>query len=276
MPIELFKAKIWNYFTDHQRSFVWREHISPYKVVVSELMLQQTQTYRVEPKFIEFVSVFPDFASLAQASFSEILRLWKGLGYNRRARYLQQIAQQITEKHAGELPCDPKILEDLPGIGPATARSIITFAYNIPTVFIETNIRAVFLEHFFAGEAKVHDKQILPLIEQSLDHAQPRLWYYALMDYGVHLKKLHNNPSRRSAHHVLQSQFKGSNRQVRGKILELLLADSRLSQQQICASISKSLELFDQSEQMVDKALLQLCEEKSVRKSDEYFFELNN
>lgn len=227
--LQQFKKIIWDYYHEHRRVFAWRETTDPYAIVVSEIMLQQTQTDRVAKKFPEFLKTFPTFKDLAQAPLADVLRAWQGLGYNRRAIALQKIAVRVLSEFGGHLPNNPEMLETFPGIGPNTAGSVCAFAFNEPTFFIETNIRAVFLHHFFPKSKEVHDRQLLPLIEQTLDRHNPREWYYALMDYGVQLKKLHKNPSRRSAHHTTQSKFVGSDRQVRGAILRLLLAQHTLS-----------------------------------------------
>lgn len=215
---------IWSYHTTSRRPFPWRDHINPYHVVVSEVMLQQTQTSRVEQKFSAFVERFPSFESLANAPFDEVLRYWKGLGYNRRAQNLQRIAQTLHTEHAGTVPTDPALLQKLPGLGAATAASICTFTHNIPTVFLETNVRTVLIYFFFDTSTRVHDKELFPLAQLLLDKSQPREWYYALMDVGVLLKKRLGNFSQLSKAYTRQSKFEGSRRQIRGKILELLLA----------------------------------------------------
>lgn len=221
--IMLFREIIYHYYHARGRSFSWREEISPYRVVVSEIMLQQTQTDRVAKKFDLFVQQFPDFQTLAGASFEEVLRLWKGLGYNRRALALQKIAQKIVTEFDGNLPQCPEVLATFPAIGKATASSILAFSYNQPTIFIETNIRTIFIYFFFKHLREVYDKQIMPLIEATLDHQAPRAWYYALMDYGVMLKKNVGNLNQFSKHYTKQSKFEGSDRQIRGMILQLLL-----------------------------------------------------
>lgn len=218
-----FRTIIMQYYQQHRRSFPWRETHNPYHILVSELMLQQTQTDRVVPKYEAFLARFPDVATLAQAPQSDVLTLWQGLGYNRRALYLHQSAQQIINHHQGKLPESSQALQTLPGIGPYTAAAVLAFAFDQPTVVIETNIRTVFIHHFFADSDEVHDKDILPLVQETLDTANPREWYYALMDYGSYLKKLHPNPNRKSKHYTRQSKFEGSDRQVRGQILRLLL-----------------------------------------------------
>lgn len=225
--IKLFNELLYGYYWQHKRAFSWREQITPYRVLVSEIMLQQTQTERVKEKFELFINYFPDFYSLAQASFDQVLTAWKGLGYNRRARALHAIAQDVMREKNGYLPTEPQELQKYKGIGTATAASICTFAYNKPTVFIETNIRTVFIYVFFPDKKEIHDKEILPLIEAALDKNNPREWYYALMDYGVMLKKELGNFSRLSVHYTKQSRFEGSDRQLRGKILACLLEHTK-------------------------------------------------
>lgn len=186
-------------------------------------MLQQTQVPRVLQKYPLFIQRFPDFQALASASKTHILREWQGMGYNRRALYLKQIAEQVVKDHHGVLPRGIEKLDLLPGIGPATAASITVFTDNTPAVFIETNIRRVFIHHFFRDRQDIDDNEIIPLVERTLDLKNPREWYYALMDYGTYLAKTTDNPNRRSKHYAVQAGFEGSNRQLRGQILRLLL-----------------------------------------------------
>lgn len=236
--IETVRENIWNYHALSRRSFPWRDNIYPYHVVVSEVMLQQTQTYRVEPKFNLFVERFTSFRELANAPFDEVLRYWKGLGYNRRAQNLQKIACAIEENYAGLVPQEPALLQKLPGLGAATAASICTFTHNVPTVFLETNIRTVLIYLFFEATAPVSDQELFPLAAALLDQKNPREWYYALMDIGVMLKRRVGNLTRLSKTYTKQSKFKGSRRQIRGKILELLLATRALSLLQIIDTIN--------------------------------------
>jgi len=218
-----FRELVRGYYRSFGRSFPWRETDDPYAVLVSEYMLQQTQTGRVLPKYGSFLLRFPGLESLASAGLAEVLAAWQGLGYNRRAKALHEAAGLILARHAGRVPSRPEELERLPGIGPYTARAVSTFAYKLPNVFLETNIRSVFIHHFFPAGRSVSDRELLPLVEASLDADDPRSWYFGLMDYGVHLKKLHGNPSRRSASHARQPKFEGSNRQLRGRILKAVL-----------------------------------------------------
>lgn len=189
-------------------------------------MLQQTQAPRVVEKFKLFVKTFPDFKSLAAAPFKDILTVWQGLGYNRRAMGLKKLAEIIVSEYKGKLPKTPKELVGLPWIGPHTAGSIAAYAYNYPSIFIETNIRSVFIHEFFGDKTDVTDTELLPYVEVTVDKNAPREWYNALMDYGAMLKEIYKNPSRRSKHYVKQSKFEGSNRKLRGMILRDLTKHS--------------------------------------------------
>ena len=206
------------------RQMPWRHIDDPYRIAVSEIMLQQTQVDRVRVKYAQFLERFPTLESLAAAPLADVLRVWQGLGYNRRAKFLKSMAQIIVSTYGGDFPRDPSVLKTLPGIGPGTAGSISAFAFNAPSVFIETNIRRVFIHFFFSNQAKVADKDILPLVARTVDVRRAREWYYALMDYGTLLAKTQINPNRRSKHYARQSRFEGSDRQVRGKILKELLS----------------------------------------------------
>lgn len=205
------------------RDMPWRKDARAYYVLVSELMLQQTQVTRVIPKFEAFIAEFPDVATLAEAPLADVLRAWTGLGYNRRAKYLKAAAKQITLKYSGEMPNDYKKIKQLPGIGPATAGAIMAYAFNQPIVFIETNVRTVYFHYFFQPEEKVSDAQLMPLIEATIDREHPREFYWALMDYGTWLKQMKGKGvNGQSAHYKKQSKFSGSTREVRGQIVCLL------------------------------------------------------
>lgn len=216
----------------------WRGEKDPYRVVISEVMLQQTQVSRVIPKYTEFVKTFPNFSALARAPLSKVLTLWNGLGYNRRALFLQKLAKEVVTKHKGVLPQDLVYLELLPGIGKATAGSLSAFAFNRPVPFIETNIRRVFIYSFFSKRKKVRDAEILSLVEKTLDTKNPRLWYYALMDYGAMLKKKIINPNQKSSHYTKQSKFSGSNREVRGAIIDYLTKKKSVSVEKLIKNLS--------------------------------------
>ncbi|MFX0026763.1 MAG: A/G-specific adenine glycosylase [Candidatus Hermodarchaeota archaeon] len=210
--------------------------------MVSEIMLQQTQTSRVSEKFLEFIKRFPDFNTLAKAPLEDILNIWQGLGYNRRAIALKNIAEIIVSSYNGNLPADLDTLKSFPQIGYNTASSILVFAFNIPTYFIETNIRRVYIYFFFQDKKIVNDKDVLKLTKKTIDLSNPRDWYYGLMDYGVMLKRNHPELNKKSVHYQKQSKFKGSNREIRGEILKMLLEEKALEEIEIIQKIDKNPE----------------------------------
>jgi len=233
-----FQREIISYFNTNKRVFPWRNTQDPYKILVSEVMLQQTGCGRVVPKYTAFIEVFPTIESLAQARLKDVLEAWQGLGYNRRAKALHESAKMIVMRHNSQVPEAREDLEALPGIGPYTAGATRTFAFNKPDVFIETNIRTVFIHFFFSGENAVHDKNILPLIEETVDHDAPRKWFFALMDYGAWIKATHGNVSQKSVHYARQSAFKGSDREIRGKIIKLLVEEGWLTEKNIVQKLN--------------------------------------
>jgi A/G-specific adenine glycosylase len=232
-----FQETIYRHYRENPRDLPWRKTKNPYRILISEVMLQQTQVERVIVKYKEFIRAFPNFASLAKAPLQEILRAWQGMGYNRRAVSLKRIARFVTGEFRSKLPSSEDELMKLPGIGKYSASAILAFVFNRPTVFIETNIRRVFIHFFFHDKENIHDREVLPLIEMTLDRSDPREWYYALMDYGVMLKKERENPNRKSAHYRRQAPFKGSNRQVRGMILALLVKRPDISETDIAREL---------------------------------------
>ncbi|HSX06324.1 MAG TPA: A/G-specific adenine glycosylase [Candidatus Saccharimonadia bacterium] len=226
-----FLETLWSHYAAFGRTELpWRipeltNSFDPYKIMVSELMLQQTQVGRVVTKYQEFLARFPTVHDLAQVELGEVLRIWQGLGYNRRAKYLWRAAQLVDNlKHFPETV--PELVK-LPGIGTNTAGAIAAYAYNSPVLFVETNIRTVYLHHFFADRTDVADKEILELLTQTLAHENPREFYWALMDYGTHLKATVGNLNKASKHYTKQSRFTGSHRQIRGQVIKLLGSDAR-------------------------------------------------
>jgi A/G-specific adenine glycosylase len=227
--IRSFRKKVLAHYRTDGRDLPWRTTTDPYRILVSEIMLQQTQVERVIDKYRAFLAVFPDFSTLATAPLPELLRLWQGMGYNRRALSLRALAQQVVTGHNGSLPANRDTLITLPGIGPYTSGAIMAFAFNMPVVFMDTNIRRVFIHEFFQDSENIHDNELLPLVEQTLDVRNLRNWYNALMDYGATLKRTQANPNKRSAHYARQSPFENSNRQVRGRILKAILNEAPLT-----------------------------------------------
>jgi A/G-specific adenine glycosylase len=209
------------------RRMPWRDNTDPYFVLVSEMMLQQTQVDRVIPKFNQFIERFLTVQTLATASLAEVLTLWNGLGYNRRAKFLHDAAKKIVADNSGHIPMTFDELTHLPGVGPNTAGAILAYGYNIPTVFIETNIRTVYFYHFFDDSQAVNDTQLRTVVEETIDTNNPREFFWALMDYGASLKKQGVGNIKRSSHYKKQSALKGSLREVRGSIIRILTQGDR-------------------------------------------------
>jgi len=240
--VEAFRDLIYDHYHKHGRCLPWRLTRDPYRILISEMMLQQTQVERVLGKYEDFIDVFPDFPSLAAAPFDQVLLLWQGLGYNRRALSLKRTAARITEEFQGKLPPSVDLLLTLPGIGRTSASAIAAFAFNMPVVFIETNIRTVFIHVFFADKGHVADREIAPLLDRSLDRADPRKWYYALMDYGSMLKGAGEKVHRKSTGYRRQSPFEGSDRQVRSAVLKVLLRKNTVSEAALAEMLGESQE----------------------------------
>jgi A/G-specific adenine glycosylase len=257
--IKAFQDIVYAHYKKNKRDFPWRRTKDPYHILVSEIMLQQTQTDRVVPKFNDFLAKFPTVETLAKAPLKAVLSAWQGLGYNRRGLMLHNAAKEICATYGGIVPKTEKELISLTGIGPYTAAAIMAFAFNTPTVVIETNIRAVFIHHFFKNKEKIGDKAILPLIQETLDVKNPRRWYSALMDYGTALKKEHKNPSKKSAHYSKQSKFKGSDREIRGAIVRELTRKNSSKQ-----TLFKKLAPYEISSERFETILEKLERERLI------------
>jgi len=255
-----FQNEVLTYYRTHKRVMAWRDISNPYKIFVSEMMLQQTQVERVKIKYAEFIKKFPTIKSVAQAEKSDVLKVWQGLGYNRRALFIKKSCEEIIQKHAGTFPKDFHTLQTLPGIGPSTAGAICAFAYNQPVFFIETNVRAVILHFFFKNKEQVSDTEIMHTLKichpvfitgspditirsQNESGMTVRDWYYALYDYGTHLKKTLGTKKKtslhqQSKHYNKQSKFIGSFRQKRAQVLKLKLAHPDISDTQIIEKLN--------------------------------------
>jgi A/G-specific adenine glycosylase len=225
-----FQTTVWDYYQAHHRSTLpWRNPrpdgiYDPYAITVSEIMLQQTQVSRVVPKYQAFLTTFPTIASVATAPLAAVLTLWSGLGYNRRAKFLHEAMRRIHTQYQDQFPTALDELVTLPGIGHNTAGAILAYSFDQPVVFIETNIRTVFIHHFFVNQVAVSDKAIAELLIRTLPPEGSREWYWALMDYGSWLKQTIGNPNRLSKGYTKQTPFNGSLRQIRGSVLRRLRA----------------------------------------------------
>lgn len=234
---------IWEYWKEHGRhDLPWRKTTDPYKILVSEVMLQQTQVERVIPYYKNFLKQYPNVKTLAEAPLSEVLKLWQGLGYNRRAKMLHEAVKYILSHQpvytASEntrlnlvFPGSAAELEKLPGVGSYTAGAVAAFAYNHDEIFIETNIRTVVTHHVFPGEEQVSDAQVREVLEKMHPKGSAREWYAALMDYGAHLKRSGVRINARAKGYTKQSMFTGSAREARGAVVRCLSAGSASKQQ---------------------------------------------
>lgn len=254
--VKAFKRAIWRYYRDHGRhDLAWRKTRDPYRILVSEIMLQQTQVSRVAKFYPVFVRKFPNFCVLARTKTATVLRAWQGMGYNRRALALQKLSRSVLEKCNGTLPRERAALMALPGVGSATAGAIRAFAWSKPEIFIETNIRRVFLHFFFMKRRKVTDGEIERYIKRTLDQKNPREWYYALMDYGAWLgikSRGAANPNRKSSRYRKQPSFSGSNREMRAKIIKILL----LKEETAIGSLAQRMKMSHARAQNVISALV--------------------
>jgi A/G-specific adenine glycosylase len=242
---QVFQKFVLGYFKKHGRDFPWRETREPYKILVSEVMLQQTQTERVIVKYAEFLKTFPTWKALSNATSAEVVRVWMGLGYYRRAFNLHKAARCVVDEHGGAPPHTAEGLKGLPGIGSYTAAAVAAFAFGEPAPMIETNIRSVYLYTFYPKARAVSDKEILQKVEETLYKRDPRAWFYALMDLGVELKKHTRGINQRSKHHVKQSKFNGSLRQVRAAVLRAIAEGEGLRRADIARKLSYDAEKIE-------------------------------
>ena len=222
-----FQELVWEKARELYRDMPWRRDTRPYYVLVSEIMLQQTQVDRVIPKFEAFIAAFPDIAALSAAPLSAVVTLWSGLGYNRRAKFLHEAASKVVADYDGVIPDTLEALMTLPGVGVNTAGAIMAYSFNQPVTFIETNVRTVYFYHFFEGDALVTDRELRAVVEATADTEHPREWYWALMDYGAYLKARGVGRIDKSHHYKKQSALKGSVREVRGQIVKELARGGR-------------------------------------------------
>jgi A/G-specific adenine glycosylase len=264
--IAKFRRLVYGHYRRHGRhDLPWRKTRNPWRILVSEIMLQQTQVERVLPKYTAFIKAFPTAGALARAPLAEVLGVWGGLGYNRRAVYLKRAAAAIVASHRGRIPRSADDLVKLPGVGPATAAAITAFAFNRPAVLIETNIRTVFIHFFFPGRMKVRDNEIVELIRLTLVSREPRRWYYALMDLGAYLKKSGVKVNDRSAHYAKQTPFKGSRRQIRGEIVRMIAKRKTATRQYL-------LDRLDADDNTLDRLLADLVREGLLQKRGRSFY----
>lgn len=251
--LEEFSATVWERGRELYRDLPWRDTHDPYAILLSEVMLQQTQVSRVMGRWEQWLETFPTIADLASAPLPPVLELWQGMGYNRRALNLKRCAEEVVVMHDGVVPSDKKALLALPGIGPSTSAGVRIFAFRQPDMYLETNVRAVFIHELFPGRESVADKELVSLVEATCPQdARVRAWYYALLDYGAHLKKTMPNPTRRSKHYTRQSKFEGSHRQKRAYLLRRVIDDA-LSTEDLARDLAQSERASGRQEPSVEE-----------------------
>ncbi len=241
------QERLLDWYRTNARELPWRRTRDPYRILVSEVMLQQTQVDRVIPKYQEFLRHFPTIDALAAAPTADVIRVWSGLGYNRRAINLQRTAQAVVARHACAMPEDLAALQALPGIGPYTAGAIACFAYEQDVGFLDTNIRRVLHRLFFGPELpdeRATMRELRDWATQIVPPGQGYQWNQALMELGavqctarkpacltcplaVHCRAYpqiqallagHRDGTRRNR----EERFEGSNRYYRGRVVETL------------------------------------------------------
>ena len=256
-----FQELVWQKGRELYRDMPWRCDTRPYYVLVSELMLQQTQVARVIPKFETFIEYCPDEDALAQASLADVLRLWQGLGYNRRARFLHEAVRIIVNEYQGVFPSDEAGLISLPGVGKNTAGAVRAYSFNQPSIFIETNVRTVYFHHFFQNQENISDKELYEMVARTMDVEHPREWYWALMDYGSWLKAQGISNVSRSTHYTKQSPLRGSLRETRGVILRQLVGSEAVLIEDLRTQIAM--------DDRFDTALAGLIRDKLLTQNDD-------
>ena len=251
--LEEFSATVWERGRELYRDLPWRDTHDPYAILLSEVMLQQTQVSRVMGRWEQWLETFPTIADLASAPLPPVLELWQGMGYNRRALNLKRCAEEVVAMHDGVVPSDKKALLGLPGIGPSTSAGVRVFAFRQPDMYLETNVRAVFIHELFPGRESVADKELVSLVEATCPQdARVRAWYYALLDYGAYLKKTMPNPTRRSKHYTRQSKFEVSHRQKRAYLLRRVIDDA-LSTEDLARDLAQSERASGRQEPSVEE-----------------------
>ncbi|MFW9929475.1 MAG: Fe-S cluster assembly protein HesB [Candidatus Thorarchaeota archaeon] len=257
--ISTFQNKIFSWWRNNKRSFPWRETTDPYKIMISEIMLQQTQTTRVIEKYLAFIQKFPTFDSLASAPPADVLSLWSGLGYNRRALWLQQASQKIIS--LGYFPRTPENLRKLKGIGSYTSRSILIFAFNFDIATVDTNIRRIFINENFATES-TSEKEMLMIAYKLLPKGKARDWHNALMDYGS-LVMTSTRTGIKSKNK--QPTFIGSSREYRGKVIKHLNEIGK-------ASLEELFGISNLERESTEKIIKSLIKDGLIIKEENIFY----
>jgi len=220
-----FQNKILTWYKQNKRDLPWRETTNPYYILVSEIMLQQTQVDRVIPYYIRFLKKFPTLERLARAQKPTLLKYWSGLGYNNRILRLQKLAQVVIKEKEGKIPKTVEELIELPGIGPYTADAVMAFAFNKDVPVMDTNIRRVLI-HELKLKEDLSLEEMKEIALKNVPKGKSCIWHNALMDYGAT-----KATARATGIESLSKQgtFEGSDRQIRGAIIKLLLKEKSIS-----------------------------------------------
>jgi len=250
--IAQLQQHILSWYDTFKRDLPWRGDPDPYHILVSEIMLQQTQVDRVIPKYLAFLDRFPSLKDLATASIADVLRQWQGLGYNRRALNLKRAAEATVRDHGGRLPGTVHDLETLPGIGKYTAHAVASFAFGLQVPVVDTNVRRV-LSNFVGRE--LTDRETWKLAERLLPEGRAADWNQALMDYGALVKRA---TPRRSGKPT--EPFASTNRFWRGRIVDALRAHHSLA----LSELLEALPYPNRDEARVRGLVLTLHEEGMV------------
>ena len=256
--IRKFQTMILTWWKTHRRDLPWRKTHDPYKILVSEIMLQQTQVSRGLPKYIEFLRTFPTVESLADAKTSAVLRIWKGMGYNRRALYLQNTAKQIVSVYKGKFPKTEQELTALPGLGIYTARAVMVFAYKIDVAMVDTNIRQI-ITHFFFYDVPQTEKTIQEVADRLVPKGRSWEWHQALMDYGA--LELERNAQRNKKKKA--KPFKETNRYFRGRLLDLVVEKQSKETDLIAEMVAK----FGKDREFMNLIIEGMCKDGLIVRS---------
>jgi A/G-specific adenine glycosylase len=222
--IQSFQKHIFSWWKTHRRDLPWRHTHDPYAIYVSEVMLQQTQVSRVIEKYQEFLSAFPTVQTLYASPLSDILKIWKGLGYNRRAGYLKQTIDAIVKQYKGVFPKKDTELLQMKGLGIYTARAICIFAYKQDIAAVDTNIRQI-ISHYFFHDIQPSVKDIQTVADQLVPKGKSWEWHQALMDYGALEMKGVKDKIKKKRNHI--TPFHKTDRYFRGRIVDLLREEKR-------------------------------------------------
>lgn len=270
MTIPRFQKKILTWYLKNKRDFPWRKTSNPYYILVSEIMLQQTQISRVLPKYKEFLCEFPNLKKLSLSSNKKLFQLWKGLGYWRRALFLREAAKTILNQYKGKFPKEAALLERLPGIGHYTARALLCFGFKHEEAFLDTNIRRIYLHFFFSKRKSVSDKEILKIAEKAVWKKDPKKWHYALFDYGALVLK-DKKINKKSLHYHPQSKFQGSFRSFRTKTMHYLLLKNKTTHQHLESFLKREIKRAKKS-YLSKEVISSLLKDKLIKKTKTHYF----